>query len=341
MCLLFVNVNLNSLKKIIDELSTTHYIRYMKNEKKYAMKVVTLRTGLTSHAIRVWEKRYKAVEPERTDTNRRLYSEADIQRLIDLHRATQQGHSIGRIANLADDELKALVEDEPPTFASVQPSTPQVVVPHFDEDHDFVEACLEAIQVMDGPALEVELMRAEVAMGRKKLLTAVIDPVMEQVGELWSQGELRVADEHLATSVIRTFLGTMHATHRPPNGAPLLISTTPAGQWHEVGALLASLTAQSEGWRTLYLGPNLPAEEIAATALSRGARAVALSIVYPGEETLLNGELRKLSRTLADVCLIIGGRAAAQYSSIIEEIGAHQLSDLKALPAFLQALRPR
>ena len=61
----------------------------MENEKKYAMKVVTRRTGLTSHAIRVWEKRYNAVEPERTDTNRRLYSEADIERLIDLHRATQ------------------------------------------------------------------------------------------------------------------------------------------------------------------------------------------------------------------------------------------------------------
>jgi len=310
----------------------------MENEKKYAMKVVTRRTGLTSHAIRVWEKRYKAVEPERTDTNRRLYSEADIQRLIDLHRATQQGHSIGRIAQLADAELKALVEDEVPTFSPVETRTAQVAAANFDENYNFVEACLEAIRAMDGPALEAELMRAEVAMGRKKLLTAVIAPVMQQIGELWSQGELRVAAEHLATSAIRTFLGTMNATHRPPTGAPLMISTTPAGQWHEVGALLASLAAQSEGWRTLYLGPNLPAEEIAATALSHGARAVALSIAYPGEEILINGELMKLSRGLPDTPLLIGGRASAHYASIIEQIGAYHLSDLNTLPAFLQTL---
>ncbi|MFT5088151.1 MAG: DNA-binding transcriptional MerR regulator/methylmalonyl-CoA mutase cobalamin-binding subunit [Planctomycetota bacterium] len=309
----------------------------MKNEKKYTMKVVTRRTGLTSHAIRVWEKRYNAVEPERTDTNRRLYSEADIERLTDLHRAKQQGHSIGRIAQLAASELKALVDEEAPSFAPTTPSNPPSPF-SLDDDGHFVAICLEAIQAMDAAALETALMRAEVAMGRKKLLTTVIEPALRLVGDLWSRGELRVADEHLATSVIRTFLGTLHAAHRPPNGAPLLISTTPAEQWHEVGALLASLSAQSEGWRTLYLGPNLPAEEIAATALNHGASAVALSILFPGEDVIITGELRKLSRSLVDIPLLIGGRASAHYASTIEEIGAYHLRDLKGLPALLQTL---
>ena len=301
------------------------------------MKVVSRRTGLTSHTIRVWEKRYKAVEPERTDTNRRLYSETDIERLTDLHRATQQGHSIGRIAQLAASELKALVDEEAPSFPPPPPSPPSPL--SLDGDGHFVAICLEAIQAMDAAALETALMRAEVAMGRKKLLTTVIEPALRLVGELWSRGELRVADEHLATSVIRTFLGAMHATHRPPKGAPLLISTTPAEQWHEVGALLASLSAQSEGWRTLYLGPNLPAEEIAATAINHGASAVALSILFPGEDVLITGELRKLSRSLGDIPLLVGGRASAHYAPIVEEIGAYHLRDLKGLPALLQTLR--
>ena len=310
----------------------------MENEKKYAMKVVTRRTGLTSHAIRVWEKRYNAVEPERTDTNRRLYSEADIARLIDLHRATQQGHSIGRIAQLSASELLALVEEEPPSFSPKTPRVRSLSPLGLDGERDFVTACLEAIRTLDAPGLEAELTRAEVSMGRKKLLATVIEPTMEQVGELWSKGELRVADEHLATSVIRTFLGAMHATHRPPDGAPLLICTTPSSQWHEIGALLVSLTAQSEGWRTLYLGPNLPAEEIAATALNSGAHAIALSIVYPGEEVLINSELRKLHRTLAGIPLLIGGRAATHYVSTMEEIGAYHLHDLGELPALLLKL---
>ncbi|MGY8825652.1 MAG: MerR family transcriptional regulator, partial [Candidatus Latescibacterota bacterium] len=107
------------------------------------MKVVSRRTGLTSHTIRVWEKRYKAVEPERTDTNRRLYSETDIERLTDLHRATQQGHSIGRIAQLAASELKALVDEEAPSFTPTPPSPPSPL--SLDGDGHFVAICLEAI----------------------------------------------------------------------------------------------------------------------------------------------------------------------------------------------------
>ena len=78
----------------------------------YPIKVAVRRTGLTSHAIRVWEKRYSAVTPVRTPTNRRLYSEADIERLHLLRRATLAGHSIGQIAGLPIDDLRALVARE-------------------------------------------------------------------------------------------------------------------------------------------------------------------------------------------------------------------------------------
>ena len=74
---------------------------------------------------------------------------------------------------------------------------------------------------------------------------------------MWNEGTLRVADEHLATSVIRTFLGTLHFNNRAPQGAPVLVATTPAGQWHEIGALLASLTAQSAGMEHAVYGPRI------------------------------------------------------------------------------------
>ena len=78
----------------------------------YPIKVAVRRTGLTAHAIRVWEKRYSAVTPVRTPTNRRLYSEADIERLQLLRRATLAGHSIGQIAGLPIDDLRTLVARE-------------------------------------------------------------------------------------------------------------------------------------------------------------------------------------------------------------------------------------
>ena len=303
------------------------------------MKVVAQRTGLTQHTIRVWEKRYNAVAPERTHTNRRLYSEEDIERLILLHRATAQGHSIGRIAHLSDDELKTLIEEHspPPVFTQTN-SMPHPLTPPDSTAESSVQRCLNAIASMDSNTLTRELMDAEIAMGRNRLLTSVIDPIMNRVGEMWSEGTLRVADEHLATSVIRTFLGTLQFSNRAPQGAPMLVATTPAGQWHEIGALLASLTAQSAGWNTLYMGPNLPAEEIAGAAITHSASAVALSIIYPGDDSLLSTELYKIQRALPAIPLLIGGRAAAHYKSTIEEIGAQYVGHLALMPEMLSKI---
>ena len=311
----------------------------MPNEKSYTMKVVAQRTGLTQHTIRVWEKRYNAVAPERTHTNRRLYSEDDIERLILLHRATAQGHSIGRIAHLSDGELKTLIDEHspPPVFTQTN-SMPHPLTPPDSTAESSVQRCLNAITFMDSNTLTRELMDAEIAMGRNRLLTSVIDPVMNKVGEMWSEGTLRVADEHLATSVIRTFLGTLQFSNRAPQGAPMLVATTPAGQWHEIGALLASLTAQSAGWNTLYMGPNLPAEEIAGAAITHSASAVALSIIYPGDDSLLSTELYKIQRALPAIPLLIGGRAAAHYKSTIEEIGAQYVGHLALMPEMLSKI---
>lgn len=320
-------------------MNISYLLDSMANNKRYTMKVVAQRTGLSPHAIRVWEKRYNAVTPERTDTNRRLYSDADIARLTSLHRATLRGHSIGRLVDLTDGELNALLTESIPQPVTGTARPQHAPLPVADQASETsVQRCLNAISNMDSNGLSRELMAAEIAMGRNRLLISVIDPVMNQVGEMWSNGTLRVADEHLATSVIRTFLGTLHSNHRAPDGAPLLISTTPSGQWHEIGALLASLTAQSAGWNTLYLGPNLPAEEIAGAAYAHAASAIALSIIYPGDDGLLSGELDKIHRALPDIPLLIGGRAAFHYKATIETLGAYHINSLSLMPDILSSI---
>ena len=82
---------------------------------RHPIRVVARRTGLSTHLIRMWERRYGAVEPKRTDTNRRLYSDEDIERLTLLRRATLDGESIGQIAGLGTEELKALVRTSAPS----------------------------------------------------------------------------------------------------------------------------------------------------------------------------------------------------------------------------------
>lgn len=201
-------------------------------------------------------------------------------------------------------------------------------------------ACFNAVERFDGEALEAALTRAAVALSSPALLEGVVVPLMHTIGQAWQEGTLRVAQEHLTTAILRTFLGSMVTPGQTAPPGPFLVATTPAGQMHELGALTSAVAAASEGWRTVYLGPNLPAEEIARAALQDRARAVALSIIHPADDPRLGPELLKLRRGLGNgVAIIVGGRAASGYDDILNEIGAARLPDLRALRARLEGLR--
>lgn len=304
----------------------------------HPIRVVARRTGLTSHVLRVWEKRYEAVTPQRTPTNRRLYSDADIERLALLHRATLSGRSIGQVAQLPTKKLAALVTADEQALVSPFSLAPLVMEKMVVEP--YLESCLQAAAQLDAEALEETLTRASVALGLSALLERVVEPLLRRIGELWRDGALRIAHEHMASAVVRTFLGNLHATGERSDAQPCLVVATPAGQVHELGALLVATTAAAEGWRIAYLGANLPAEEIAGVAEQRQAKAVALSVVYPPDDVTVGNELKRLRHCLPkEIVLFVGGRAADGYRAVLTAIGAWTIKDLADFRTALESLR--
>lgn len=295
----------------------------MATEKKYPIKVIARKTGLSLHVIRAWEKRYQVVHPERTDTNRRLYSENDLQHLSLLKQATDQGYNIGNIAGLPLAELQELVSDKPQIPESTTPPGPVT------SEQDYLEHCMQAILDFDAFRLETILLQASTALTQPQLIDEVVMPILIRIGEMWRQGTIRIMHEHMTSAVLKTFLSNLRNSYRPGLNAPIAIVTTPLGQVHELGALIAALVAAAQGWQVIYLGPNLPAEEITAAAVKKWAKAVLLSIVYPAEDPFLRQELEKLSMLLPErVKIIIGGRVAAHYQDISERISVWVSSDL-------------
>jgi methylmalonyl-CoA mutase cobalamin-binding subunit len=121
---------------------------------------------------------------------------------------------------------------------------------------------------------------------------------------------------------------------------PIVVVTTPLSQHHELGAFMVKITAETGGWHAIYLGSNIPAEEIAFAALEKNARAVALSLTYPADDPRLPDELRKLRKRLPDnVALLVGGAAALGYREVLEEIKARRAQDLKDLRLEFNRLR--
>lgn len=304
------------------------------------MKSVVQRTGLSPHVIRVWEKRYGAVAPRRTPSNRRLYTEAEVRRLLLLHAATKAGHSIGTVARLSDEQLRALVgwQEEPHLAVPIINGNGHALPG--DPSGGFLARALEAVRRMDARALEAVLMRASLDLGCQGLLQKLIGPLAAKLGDLWQSGDLTAAEEHFASGQVRNFLASLARPFAVSENAPVLVVATPAGQVHELGAVLVAAAATGHGWKVTNLGTSLPAVEIACAVRRTAARALALSIVYPADDPELPAELTTLKRYLPDtVAVVAGGRAASAYRPALEAIGATLAEDLPGLYAFLDAVR--
>lgn len=309
----------------------------------HTIKFAAQYTGLSQHTIRAWERRYGALQPDRTPTNRRLYSAEDLEKLRLLRRAVEAGHSIGQIAHLSQDSLRNVLDltgsetgpndGSPPERGAIHPET---------QSASFLDECLHAVERLDTELLHRSLARATSLLGATTAIEHVIAPLLKRIGEDWRSGQIRPAHEHMATALVRTFLGKTLSAFRPEELAPFLIVTTPVGQIHELGALIVAVTAASEGWQVLYLGPNLPAEEIAGAVLRSRARAVALSIVYPPDDTRLADEILALRSYLKDdIPVLVGGQMATAYRATLDSIGAIYVEDLQKLRMQLSALRCR
>ena len=222
-------------------------------DPRHPIKVVARRTGLTPDVLRVWEKRYRAVLPTRVDAGRRLYSDADVERLLLLRRATLAGRRIGQVAKMPNAELEPLVVDDE-TAMVVAPRANEAPASRSRTTSPHLDACMNAVLRLDATALESAVWGAAVSLPTPALLEHVVTPLLHTIGEQWRVGTARVANEHLATAVTRSLLSRLRLSTDDGNGGPEIVVTTPSGQLHEMGALMAAITAASEGWRVTYLG---------------------------------------------------------------------------------------
>lgn len=298
----------------------------------HPMRVVSQRTGLTPDLLRAWEKRYKAVTPVRSGGGQRHYSDADVERLQLLVRATRAGRQISQVAGLPNNELSKIIEADERAAALDRAPTGDGPASEI-----FLSTALMAVERFDAYTLEQTLRTAALRLPVDDVLDQVIGPLLFTIGSLWHQGQLLPANEHLASTTIRRVLTWMSEIAAPQSGAPVVLVATPANQIHELGAMLAATTASGNGWRVVYLGPNLPADELARAARHVRAEAVALSIVFPTDDPAIADELRRLRSALGpQTGIVVGGSGAASYANVLREIGAESLSSLTALRSWLR-----
>lgn len=298
---------------------------------RHPIGVAAERTGLTADVIRVWERRYGVVEPARNAAGQRVYSDADVERLRLLRRATDGGRSIGQVASLDPESLAELVrEDEAARLRA--PGTGGVPGgrgapgpggaggaggPAFESVD--VAGLMERAVRLDGAGLESALRRHLSELGFAGFAEGVAAPLLRRLGDAWHAGKATAAQEHLGTVAVRRVL---ESVRQGEGEGPTVVVATLSGERHEAGALMAAAAAELAGWRVVYLGPDLPVADVVAAAAATGARAVCASTVYAPEGADVVERFRALRLALPDgVALFAGGAAAADLLEPLERLG--------------------
>jgi methanogenic corrinoid protein MtbC1 len=231
----------------------------------------------------------------------RRYTDKQVALLRAFARLIESGERIGQLAVAPVDEILARARERDPPLAP---------------DRSFIDA----IQALDRERLEGIVAQQLALRGLRGFAEAVVLPLAETIGELWALGEMPVAAEHLASEVVLHALKGGLRSFRG-DGRLLLAACLP-GERHEWGILAVLAILQDDGWRTQYLGPDLPLEEVVNAARHLAPAAITLSASDPENVRRSLSELAALpGRLPAGTRLAIGGRGAEAHAVLLQRYG--------------------
>jgi MerR family transcriptional regulator, light-induced transcriptional regulator len=300
-----------------------------RNEPRHPIGVVAERTGLTPDVLRVWERRYSVVDPSRSTGGQRVYSDADIERLSLLRRATQGGHGISHVASLSKSRLEELVREiEEARHKPTRQSADSI------ESQGTISKAIELAEALDPNGLELLLKRNVARYGLVAFIDSIAAPFLRTIGDRWHSGMLTVSQEHFATAVVQRVVTETAPLLTAADGGPAIVIGTLEGERHANGALMAAATAASEGWRVIYLGADLPAGEIADTAMRARARAIGISVVLAERKTRAKADLRHLAESVVPgTTILVGGTGSKELRGSLpgsETVFVESMDELRA-----------
>lgn len=288
---------------------------------KYLIAAVARRTGLSADTIRAWERRHGLIHPLRDDSGVRLYSEPDVARLELARAAVLLGHPIRQVAPMTDADLRTLLE-----------GSSHKALPASDETRaaqETVGALVSAVRDYDLERAESRLNAAALLLEPIDLIVEIVAPFMREIGALWSAKALSIAQEHFASTLVRSLLGSLLHL-RPPSGDEKMLFLTPPGESHELGLLCAACIAASHGIRAIVLGTNIPANDAVRAARSVGPNRVIVGLVWKSDRAARSRYLANLRRRIpARIPISIGGEGAHDIPPALIPQGVDVILDLK------------
>ncbi len=274
----------------------------MKNNQ-YSIKDLENLTNIKAHTIRIWEQRYGLLEPKRTSTNIRYYEDKDLKKILNINLLYTNGLKISKIAKLTEDEIiersRSLIEER-----------------DTNESQD-VDVLLMAILDLNDTRIE-EILEETFRLGEiEDFYSNVINPLLFKIGDLWQLNSISIGHEHFFSNMLRAFLlsKTRDLTPAHPKDSKALLFLPPKEE-HELSLLFYSYIFKREGWQVIYLGNNVPFEDLKVTYDQVMPDMVVTSMIKNTSEQEFVSTVKKITDAVPVEKLIFSGTMAMIYKDL-------------------------
>ncbi len=215
----------------------------------YSIRDLEKLSGIKAHTIRIWEKRYQLIQPRRTSTNIRYYSDNELKKLLNISILHRHGFKISKIAELDNEQIHERIKEIT------------------NETCDFisqVENLVIAMIELDEDKFEKVLSKSIIRIGFEETIIKLVYPLFEKIGILWVTGTINPAQEHFMSNLIRQKLIAAIDGQIPSESArsKSFMLFLPEGELHELGLLFYSFMLRKNGHQIIYLGQSVPFHDL-------------------------------------------------------------------------------
>ncbi|MFK7809866.1 MAG: MerR family transcriptional regulator [Saprospiraceae bacterium] len=264
---------------------------------RYSISTLEKLSGIKAHTIRIWEQRYRVLQPKRTDTNIRYYDDHQMKKLLNIVTLLHNGYRISKISELSENELHdkvtAIVENPGKDEGSVLA---------------FINKLIASGLTLDLKTFESTFQKVRREFNTEDTYTKVLQPMLFKVGLMWTKGKMNPAQEHFLSNLVRQKIhSAIDALPISKNDEKRWLLFLPPDEYHDVGLLYAHFLLRKYNNSVLYLGASVPVKDIKTVAEAYKPTHVLFFVIK--NMTLRNGQrfMDEVTETLSDSKVLLSG----------------------------------
>lgn len=288
---------------------------------EYKIKDLENLTGIKSHTIRIWEKRYRILSPDRTDTKIRTYSDSELTHLLTVSMLNRNGIKISKIAKLSQEDMNKLLWD----------------IKVNKEPEYSMDKLLLSLVSLDEELFKETLANLLETEGLEKTFTNHLIPFLDRIGIMWLIGSVNPAQEHFMSNLIRQkIISEIDKQEIPVLTEKSVLMYLPEHEWHEMSLLFYHFLLRSKGIPTFYLGQSLPYESLVECIEKLKPNYILSSWLTSVDENLVVSYFKKLKSDYPNLDVFAGGPQIKANSTALKKY-IIEVNDLASIMKHLES----